>query len=93
MIYRALAALALGGALFILLPDPGRALDVPATASFAPDIIERYRLSLETDQSNLVIASLCLGVLVSKEIYLYQAMALGAADTPGFFRSPTSISI
>ncbi len=125
MILRALAALALGGSLFIILPGCLQAYEANQARTVTPEIIERYQQSLATDQDNLTlhyllgvallqdnqneaaleklqaaypayqqsieahynlaIATLRLGDLISAEIYLEQAEALGAMESPGLY--------
>jgi tetratricopeptide (TPR) repeat protein len=125
MTLRALAALALGGSLFIFLSGSLQPVIAQQFTTAAPELIDRYRLTLSTDQGNLTlhyllgvallrnnqnaaalkelqvaypayqesieahynlaIASLRLEDLPSTEIYLEQAVALGADDISGIF--------
>lgn len=125
MISRALAALALGGSLLILLTGNFQISAASQFETISSEIIQRYQETLATDPDNLTlhyllgvallqdnhneaalaelqiaypayqqsieahynlaIAAQRLGDLVSAEIYLEQAEALGAMDTPGLY--------
>ena len=53
MIRRALAALALGGSLFILLSGSFHPLNATGLQTDTGNLVERYRKALATDQGNL----------------------------------------
>ncbi len=65
MSLRALAALALGGLLFIL-PGSFQPVSARQSSTFSPEIIERYRQTLSTDQGNLTLHYL-LGVALLQD--------------------------
>lgn len=69
MISRSLAALALGGSLFIILPDSFQAGKASQYATVSPDLIQPTRKTLATDRDNLTIPSLRLDDLISAEGY------------------------
>jgi len=66
MIHRALAALALGGSLFILLPGFFLPLHAQQFTTTSPELITRYRQILATDQGNLTFHYL-LGVALLQD--------------------------
>lgn len=74
MIRRALAALALGGSLFIILPGFFQTLDARLSGTVSPELIERYRQTLSTDQGNLTLHYL-LGVALLQDNQDKAAMA------------------
>ena len=66
MIHRALAALALGGSLFILLPGFFQPLHAQQFTTTSPELITRYRQILAKDQDNLTFHYL-LGVALLQD--------------------------
>jgi tetratricopeptide (TPR) repeat protein len=78
MIRNALAALALGGSLIVILPGFFQNLEAQQVTPPSPELIERYR-------AILAIASLRLGDLDSAELFLEQAVDLGANETSGIY--------
>ena len=74
MIRRALAALALGGLLFIIVPGFFQTLGARQSKTVSPELIERYRQTLSTDQGNLTLHYL-LGVALLQDNQNKTAMA------------------
>lgn len=66
MIQRTLAALALGSTLLFLFPDSPSTLNAQEMQHASPDLIDRYRKTLATDQGNLTLHYL-LGVALLQD--------------------------
>lgn len=86
MIQRALAALALGGSLFLLLPCFSQDLYAQQLTTVSPELIARYRQALASDQDNLTFHYL-LGVALLHNNQNNAALAELQAAYPAYQES------
>jgi tetratricopeptide (TPR) repeat protein len=86
MISRALAALALGGLLFIILPGCFQTGEASQLQTVSPEIIERYQKTLAADQDNLTLHYL-LGVALLQDNQNEAALAKLQTAYPAYQQS------
>jgi len=86
MISRALAALALGGLLFIILPGCFQTGEASQSQTVSPEIIERYQQTLATDQDDLTLHYL-LGVALLQDNQNEAALAKLQTAYPAYRQS------
>jgi tetratricopeptide (TPR) repeat protein len=86
MTSRALAALALGGSLFIILSGYLQTLEASQFQTVSPEIIERYQQTLATDQDNLTLHYL-LGVALLQDNQNEAALAKLQTAYPAYQQS------